>query len=510
MNRSRTENSIKNVSMTFICQLLHTIFSFVNRTVLTWQLGAEYLGINGLFTNILVILSFAELGIGNTLVYRLYAPFASNDHEKITAYIQWYKKIYRGIIAVVSVCGIVLLPFLRFIVQAPEVKESLELLYLLYLIDTIISYAFVYKKSLFIADQKSYIVSLFTQGFNIGMNIVQCIVLILSHNFVLYFCVRIGSDLLNNVCCSIYAQRQYSYISEPVKMQITKYDAEGLKSDAKGLVLGNIASVAFGGTDNIFISKFIGIASVGILSNYLLILTTFNAMMNNVFNSITASIGNLSVVEDIRNTEKLLYRVFFLNATIYCYICVGMMLLLQEFVTKIWLSEEYFLSTTVIILCVVELFYRSVHFPIHTVRNALGLFSQYKILFALSAVLNILLDFILIRPMGIAGLMLATILCRGITYVIDVYVVYHLGFHTSPVSYIKKLLVWSGLLTAGYLLLRICLMKFSADGLMAFAGKIVLISVVYVLSWYMLFRKSEEFLYMKGLLHKIVRRRRSI
>ena len=338
---SRTGKAIRNTAVTTICQMSYLIASFICRTIFSHMLGKEYLGVSGLFTNILTILSFAELGMGSALVYRLYAPLASGDREKIKLYMQLYRRIYMVIIAVIAIIGIALIPFLGYLVKAPDVKEDLTLLYCLYLANTIVSYVFVYKKSLLIADQKDYIVSLFTQAFNLIMNVIQCILLVLTRNFVLYCVTGIVCSLMNNIVCSWYVNRHYGYLREPVSGSLSREDTQGLVKDVKGLLLTKISETTFSGTDNIFISVFIGIGYVGILSNYTLLLTTVNTLMNKVFGSITAILGNLAASNDRKQTETVLKRMFFINTAIYGYLCVGMMLLTREFVTEIWLSDDY-------------------------------------------------------------------------------------------------------------------------------------------------------------------------
>ena len=100
--KGRTYSAVKNSTITLGCQLIFLIMSFICRTVFTKTLGAEYLGVSGLFSNILTILSFAELGIGTALVYRMYKPLAENDHKKLKLYVKLYKKIYTIIIIIIS------------------------------------------------------------------------------------------------------------------------------------------------------------------------------------------------------------------------------------------------------------------------------------------------------------------------------------------------------------------------------------------------------------------------
>ena len=59
MNESRTTNTIKNVKTGLIVQLVNKVMAFIVRTIFIHYLNTEYLGVNGLFTNILTILSFS-------------------------------------------------------------------------------------------------------------------------------------------------------------------------------------------------------------------------------------------------------------------------------------------------------------------------------------------------------------------------------------------------------------------------------------------------------------------
>ena len=60
---SRKKNAIPMSSMGLLNQLISNIAAFVYRTVFIYFLSVEYLGINGLFTNVIQIFSLAELGI---------------------------------------------------------------------------------------------------------------------------------------------------------------------------------------------------------------------------------------------------------------------------------------------------------------------------------------------------------------------------------------------------------------------------------------------------------------
>ena len=510
MVENRTKNAILNSSITLFCQMMYLVVSFICRTVFTKTLGAEYLGVSGLFSNILTILSFAELGIGSALVYRMYEPLATDDREKLCQYVQLYKNIYRLIISVILIAGIAVIPFMGYIVQAPDIKENITLLYILYLAQTLVTYFFVYKKSILIADQKSYVVNVYTQVFNILMNVAQCIFLAITHDFIIYCVLNIGFNLANNVVCSYRANREYPYINEKPKTKLSNAEIKSLYTDVKGLLLTKVAGTAFSGTDNIFISAFIGIRYVGVLSNYTVFSTIVNGVMNKIFDAVTASVGNLVVSGQKNKTEGVLKKLFFLNTSLYGYFCLGMIVLLREFVMTIWLDAEYDLSQTVVTLVIIELFLRSIHYPVYMTRNAMGCFSEYKTLFAASAVLNIILDYILVKPLGISGLYIATIICRGITYLVDIWVVYHQQLQRSVWNYLRMLLIWVAfLLICGVTMIRVTSWM-RTPGISGFILRVAVVTVIYWLLYVLTFSHSEEFKYYLAMLKGFICRKKRV
>ena len=153
--RSRTEYSLINIMVGMGGYFFNTILGFICRMVFVKCLPAEYLGINGLFTNILSMLSLAELGIGTAIVYALYKPLAENNEEKIASLMQFYGKAYRVIGCVVGVVGLALLPFLHSLIgETPGIKENIYLIYAVYLFNTCLTYFFSYRASLLTAAKE--------------------------------------------------------------------------------------------------------------------------------------------------------------------------------------------------------------------------------------------------------------------------------------------------------------------------------------------------------------------
>lgn len=504
--KTRTGKALKNTLVSLMCYVINLVVSFICRTVFSFQMGQEYLGVSGLFTNILTILSFAELGIGTAVVYRLYAPLASHDHETVRMLMKLYKKLYFIIAAIVLLCGLAVIPLLPHLVKAPDVKESVATLYILYLINTVATYFFSYKKAVLTADQKDYIVSLITQIVSVAMNVSQIIVLLITHNFILYLLTQIAFNIIANLCCSYYVDKKYSYLKEKTNQELPSEVKKGLRKDVKGLLLTKIASTTFDGTDNIFISSFVGIKYVGILSNYTLILSTINSVFNKIFGSITASIGNLAVEKDSRSTEEVLKKLYFINASFYSAICALLLVLTKEFVVRIWLDDTYSLNDYVVWLAIAEMYFRSLHFPLHTTQMALGLFSQYRIMYMIAALSNVVLDFILVKPLGIAGLIISTIICRMMIYATDIYVVYKFGFKKKLTSYVTNTAKWIMFLATVVIVSMFMCKYIGFFGMYGFLLKGVTIIVVYLAFYATIFSRTNEFKYLVSLFRQVVSR----
>ena len=111
--KGRIENTIKNSSFGIIAQISNILLGLVVRTFFIHNLDKCYLGVNGLFTNILTMLSLAELGVGTAIVYNMYKPIADNDYKQIAKLMNLYKKAYSIIGCIVAIIGVALIPALK-------------------------------------------------------------------------------------------------------------------------------------------------------------------------------------------------------------------------------------------------------------------------------------------------------------------------------------------------------------------------------------------------------------
>ena len=297
---SRKSNVVKSSFMGTTYEVINIILGFVYRTVFIHALSSNYLGINGLFTNILQILSFADLGISTAITYRFYEPINKNDVHKVGQLMVYFKNVYRIIAIVIFVVGISLLPFLNFFIKdTNELPEdiNLKIVYLLFLLQTLSSYLFIYKQTILSADQKQYLVSLFQISRTTLCYTVQMIVLVLTKNYTLILIINTILTLLTNYIFSEWAASKYKEVFE-VKDSISKEEKRQIINDTKATLCHKIGGTVLSSTDNLIISKYVGIIATGLYSNYSMVLSKLSGILGQLFGGFTSSLGSAHVAQD--------------------------------------------------------------------------------------------------------------------------------------------------------------------------------------------------------------------
>lgn len=414
MAESRTANSAKNVAWGVINIVVGILIGFVNRTVFIQILGAEYLGINGLFSNILTVLSLADLGFGTAMAYSYYKPIAENDTPKIIALNHFYKKIYTFVALAITVVGLALIPFLKSIINLEEPVEHLYLYYVLTLAGTVSSYLLVYKSTLINAYQKNYIVTRYNSLFKILIAVAQIIFMYVTKSYVVYLVIVLIGNIVNNLRVSYAADKMFPFIKG--KGELDRADKRSIFQNVKSMFIYKMSSVLINGTDNIIISAMVGTVYVGYYSNYLMIINYLTNFINTAFTSLTASIGNLVVTESKEKRFELFKTVQVLSFWFSMVIAPCVFALFNEFIVT-WVGAEYLLSTPTVIAIVFNLYLTCVLQPIWIYREATGIYMKTKYIMLATALLNIVLSVWWGWYFGIAGILFASATSKLLTYV---------------------------------------------------------------------------------------------
>ncbi len=505
MEESRTKNTIRNVRTGVIVQLINRIMAFVVRTVFIHMLNTEYLGVNGLFTNVLTILSFAELGIGTAIIFNMYKPVAENDKEKIKSLMQLYKKTYNTIGVVVFLLGLCVIPFMNLIVKdAPNIKEDLVLIYILFLSNTAFSYFFTYKKSIISAYQKQSIINNIDSVFYFFSSIIQILFLFLTRDYIVYLVIVIISTLSENIILAIKANKMFPYLKEKNIAKLSKEESKKIFSNVKSLVVYKFGGVIMNGTDNILISTLINVETVGLCSNYVLIITAVKSVIVSALNGVTGSVGNLNAVGEPKQKEKVFYQITFANYLVYSFCAIAFIVLLNPFI-KIWLGDAYILELVVSIALAVSFFIEGLRNPGYTYRTTLGLFQKGRITPYIGAVTNIVFSILLCNWFGVAGIFIATSIAQLASYAwIDPYLIHKYEFKTPVSKYFKKYISYLIIFAINTTISLLLASLIPLQGIGGFVLKAIIVCVVPNVVNILVFRKFEEYKELKDRIVKPV------
>ncbi len=428
MKQSRTKNSVVNSLTSVITQILTVVMNFVVKVVFTRTISMEYLGVNGLFANIITMLSLADLGIGTAIPYSLYKPLAENDHKRVNILMKFYAKIYNIIGTVVLLVGLGLIPFLPMLIKGGEGVPHLEFIYALFVIHSASSYFFVYKRFLIDSDQKGYITAKITFLFSFVLSIVQIVILYVWHNFIFYLLSSIVFVVLQNIYISKKAATLYPYIKDKTEEKMDKEDVKEITKNVSSLFVYKVGSVITNGTDNMVISKFLGLIPVGIYSNYVLVTKSLNNVVSQLFNAITSSIGNMVVTTNPKHSRYVFEKLVFLNFWFYAFCSIAILILINPFI-GLFFGEKFVLSDGVAFALVIDFYLNGMQSASTSFLNAYGLFYEGRYRPIFMVILNIIVSIILVKPFGIVGVLLGTIISRICTICwMDPRIVYKYGF----------------------------------------------------------------------------------
>lgn len=493
---SRIDNTIRNAKFALAGQVISILVGFISRKIFVVFLGAEYLGLGGLFSNMLLLLTLAELGIGWAINYSLYKPLAERDEKKLIAIMAFYRKAYLTIGLTIFALGFLLTPFLDFFLKDPPSIPHLRLIFLMFVANTSISYFFSYKRSLIFTDQKGYLTTLYKYVFYLALNAVQVVILVTTRNYLLFLSAQLVMTLAENIAISRKADRLYPFLKSKVTEKLDSVEKTKITRNTFAMVLHKVGTTVVMGTDNLLISKFVGLLEVGYYSNYNLIFYGLRTVIQQLFNAAGASIGHLGATESKEKRFFVFRSLDLFGFWIYSFSSICLVILANPFIS-LWLGDKYLLSNSFVIVIVINFYVTGMRQSVISFKDALGLFwyDRYKPLF--ESLLNLILSIILVKKLGMVGIFIGTILSSLLTcFWVEPRVLYKYGFNLPVASYFfnyaKNTAV---MLVTGYIT-WLASGLFSQAGIPSFAYKLAVCLIIPNLFFYLLLRKDKRFKYL--------------
>lgn len=402
---NRTQKTMRNSLVGLIGQVVSILLSFISRKVFIQYLGVEMLGLNSTFTSILNTLSLAEMGFQQVIVFHLYGVLARDDREQINNLINIYKLVYRCIGCFFIVAALCCVPLLQVFLSDIEATNSVRIFFIVQALSGACTYFLAYKRNILYADQKSYVSGLIDTVVNTVGTLVSIVVSIYTRNYLLYLLVNLAKTYISNLFVHVACTKRYPYLHK------TKVDWKLLKkiaSSLKDVILERLAGYIYGSTDNLIISMFISTVQVGFLNNYTMIINHIKTLMKSLTTPLIPALGHMVALEreGERQVEtfRLLEQVYFWMTGLAV---VPVYVLADSFI-QMFFGAEYVLPRLILFLMCVDLYIHINQDTCLSFLTANGLFRKRRNISIGGAMVNIVVSLLLMKPMGIAGILAGT------------------------------------------------------------------------------------------------------
>ncbi len=403
------KNTKRNMIVGLVNKIILLILPFFTKSIINTTLGTEYLGLNSLFSSILSVLTLSELGFSSAMVYHMYKPIAEDDHGKINALLNLYRKAYLVIGLAISLVGIVIIPFLPLLVKGSYPADiNIYIIYVIQLLNTALSYfLFGYKQSLLVAYQRDDInslINLITQG---GMQILQLVLLILTRNYYYFIIIMPVFTIANNLWIAYFTKKLFPYAKCEGKLE--KDTLKSIKKLVAGSFIQKACATTRNSLDSICISTFVGLAITGIYNNYFIIFNGITVLLSIVGTSLAGGIGNHVVVKSKEENYHELEMIDFLYMQIsgWCTVCL---LCLSQVFMHFWMGEKLMLSMPTVVLMCVYFYMLKVGDMRGVYYNATGMWWEMRYRSIVETIANLVLNIVLGYFYGVNGIVLATII----------------------------------------------------------------------------------------------------
>lgn len=436
----RIKNVMRNSFFGLLGQIVLILIGFVSQRVLNLKLGEALVGLNGVVSNIIAILSVSELGISTAVVYNLYQALADGAEETIAGLMNLYRRAYNVFAAVIMGLGLLIMPFVHLLLKDnPFTVGYVRLIYLLWLVRTTLSYLLSFRRSILIADQQEYIVSIVTLLVNV-LNYSAVIFLVeYTGNYALALFVNIAVEAASNLWLTCYVWKKYPYLrilrGKPLKKELK----QNVFANIRNIFVVRLANKLLVSTDNVIISGFIGVAFAGLYNNYTLITNSLTNLALALSNAIQPSVGAMFVEKDYRKDERMLRLVTFLFFLFGASAGCGVYAAVNPFVGDFWLADGYVLGMDVVGACVLNFYVLILSLPVGMVMGVTGLFEKERNIAVVSALCNMLLSLLTVKRWGIFGVLAGTLAAYVLQMSYRIFVFYRRYLNSPMKKYLLEL-----------------------------------------------------------------------
>ena len=434
----RVRKSIINAEVNLIFYFIALFLAFFSRKIFLECLGTEFIGLNGTLSNILGYLNLVELGIGGSVGYLLYKPLQQKNEEEISEIISIFGYLYNWIGGIILAAGIAISCLFPFIFGSTQLGFGIVYFSFYSILgSSLIGYFINYRQILLSADQKNYLVALYTQSANIAKILLQIYLAYNYRNLYLWVAVEFLFGIIGCFILNWKINKEYPWLKTRKSIGhalLKKYPS--ILSYTRQIFIHKIKDFLIYKSDELFIFLFVSLKMVAFYGNYTIITTKIGQLFSSILGSMEASIGNLIAEGNKQKILRVFWEITTIRHFVAGFLCFSIYHFIEPFI-RLWLGAEYILSREILILIVLSIY-------IGTSRGSVDMFNATHGLFAdtwtawLELVMTIVITLIGGYLWGIAGILLNKVITTSLIGLLwKPYYLFHSGLHLNYSTYWK-------------------------------------------------------------------------
>lgn len=442
ITESRNKKTLINIISVIVSQIMSFVYALLSKKLFLDIFSISAFGVIDLFSSFFYSLMLLEMGFGTILIYNLYKPIALKDEIEINRQLSIFKTIYSLICIIIVFISVIISPFLFDIFNIDFAdKLAVYVIYFSNVFTVIVKYSFLNKISLVNADGNKYIevfINIFVEFLSF---IVRLASLLLFKNIYIYLFAQLLLPSLTYIIENEWIVRNYNI--KKIKFASFKEIIDsGVLKQCRKYIYTTIYELTFFSMDNIIISIALSTDSISYVSNYIGLINTASYLIVMVLNSFRGVIANF--YHESKNDQGL-YEVFDVysnfNFIFTSIISVGMYTMIDNFIS-IWIGNQYLIDTNIKFILIFTLAMNGIFESINNVFTIKGYIFKEKWFLISSALTNFILTIILIKPFGLFGAYLGTLIAQLVRWVGKVYFVTDGVFVSQKNKIIIKYLIY--------------------------------------------------------------------
>lgn len=442
MTNSRTKNTIKNIAVIVVMQILSFVYSLISKRLFLNEFSLSIYGVVDLFSSFFNSLMLLEMGFGTILIYNLYKPVAENNIVGIRKQLSVFKTIYFYISIIILSISLVALPFLYDIFNISyHDKLLIYEVYLSNIVYILFKYHFLNKTSIFDAGQYKYVSNIITIAVDFIVFVLKVLSVIVFNNLYLYMFAQLFLPSTSYWFMSKVIDKKYD-VKDIKRATFKEVLESGALSQCRKYIYATIYSLVFSSMDNIIISMVLSTDAVAYTSNYYSLISTGWMAAVTVMSSIRGVLADYTNnVKDIDSRKDVFDLISSFNFIISSLLIVGFACLLDDFIA-LWVGSEYLIERNIMLALLISKTMDNLFEPINSMTVIEGYIFREKWNLIISALTNLILTIIFLYKFGLVGAYYATIIALIFKWAGKFYYVLSGVFKKYKFDIIKRYLIY--------------------------------------------------------------------